>query len=113
VPFEFDRLFYDTCGSYYPDVYVRTARAGIWRDLRVLNLDVMPVHVNPVLGKIQIADTVRVTVSYGGSSGFSPHVADWIVPLYGRWTAPNSVDTQLRGYSQLLLVLSRAQIAQS
>jgi WD40 repeat protein len=29
------------------------------------------------------------------------------------WTAPNSVDTQLSGFSQLLLVLSRAQIAQS
>jgi len=29
-----------------------------------------------------------------------------------RWTAPNSVDMQLSGFPQLLLVLSRAQIAQ-
>jgi len=29
------------------------------------------------------------------------------------WTAPNSVDTELSGFSQLLLVLRRAQIAQS
>jgi len=29
------------------------------------------------------------------------------------WTAPNKVDTQLGGFSQLLFVLGRAQVAQS
>ncbi|MBN2564856.1 MAG: hypothetical protein JXB46_04015, partial [Candidatus Eisenbacteria bacterium] len=32
--------------------------------------------------------------------------------LADTWTAPNSVDTQLRGFSHLLFVLNRAQVAQ-
>ena len=45
-------------------------------------------------------------------AGYAPEDRHLALPGQGR-TAPNSVDTQLSEFSQLLLVLGRAQVAQS
>ncbi len=85
VPFAFDRAFYDTCDAFYPDSFVRSVYTGNWRGLHVLNLDVLPAHVNPVQGTICVADSIVVTVTYSGGAVYTGQAEDWMVPLYARF----------------------------
>jgi hypothetical protein len=92
--FAFDRSFYDTCSSYYTGTYLRPVDSGIWRDLQVLSIEVLPVQFNPSLGSIRVADTIVVRVNYAGGSGYPARVADWMAPIYAQ-TVDNFAELEL------------------
>jgi hypothetical protein len=85
APFTFDRLYYDTCTAFRPDTFVRPAYTSNWRSLQILNLDVLPVHVNPRQGTICVACSVIVRVNYSGGSVYAGQPEDWMMPLYSRF----------------------------
>jgi TolB protein len=80
--FEFDREFYATCTNY-PDEEVMAGAPAIWRDVRVVRVEIRPVRAVPAEAAIEVTSHLTVRVDHPGLV-LPTAVASWMRPLYGR-----------------------------
>jgi hypothetical protein len=83
-PFVIDREFY-TSDEFYPSYSARVMNTGIWRDLSVATIEVMPVHYNPALKQLRVDTRVRVNVSYSGPGYTHKQIKPWLAGAYARF----------------------------
>ncbi len=67
APFHIDDDFYGT-NLPYPATAAEISEPAIWRDLRVITLQINPVRYNPATGQLTVAEDITVRLEYGGNS---------------------------------------------
>jgi hypothetical protein len=96
-PFVIDRASYAQ-NKNYPDFDAQVMNTGVWRDLSVGNIQVYPVHYNPVQKQLTVATRMRVNVNYLGGRYTHKVIPDWLASTYVRWIDNfNQLDVELGG----------------
>jgi len=82
--FVYDTAFYRQQCTAYPDTDVAILSDGHWRQLRVVNIVVYPLRVNPVRRTVVAATHLRVRVDHNYGVAVTNVLPQWMVPLYRR-----------------------------
>jgi len=85
MAFDMDRDLYRQ-NAFYPDRITELSKAGIWRDIRVVNLRLYPIQHNPATGEIRIYRKLKVRLDYSGTSPMSvlKHFDRPVTPQYDK-----------------------------
>ena len=68
--FDIDEKFY-LSGSYFPEISTKVTSPMIWRNIRNVNIAIMPVKNNPATGSLQILSEFIIKIEYSGKSNIN------------------------------------------
>ncbi|MCK4662160.1 MAG: right-handed parallel beta-helix repeat-containing protein [Bacteroidales bacterium] len=68
--FDIDEKFY-LSGSYFPEISTKVTSPMIWRNIRNVNIAIMPVRNNPATGSLQILSEFIIKIEYSGKSNIN------------------------------------------
>jgi hypothetical protein len=97
TPFVIDREFYSQ-DKNYPGLDAQVMNTGVWRELAVGNIQVYPVHYNPVTRQLLVYTRMRANISYSGGVYPRKVIPGWLASTYARWIDNfGSLDIEVSG----------------